>query len=143
MTLAIDHAVIDKQFGSADALATAVSEYQAAREAHAATEGTPAPSAHPIVEAIARDHAGAFEVVAAEAPVPPATEREALPKSVIVRRLNDAGLLGAARSALDADLYARERWYAADRPVIYRDDPEALALLATIGADADAVMAAV
>jgi hypothetical protein len=143
MTLAIDRAVIDKQFGNADALAEAITAYQAACAAHAATEGAPAPAAHSLVEAIARDHGGAFEVLATDAPVLPVAEREALPKSLIVRRLNEAGLLGAARSALDADLYARERWYAADRPVIYRDDPDALALLAAIGADADAVMAAV
>jgi hypothetical protein len=142
MTLTIDRAVIGKQFGSADALAEAVAAYQAACDAHAATEGVPAPSALPLVEAIVRDHGGAFAVAEVEAGDPPSAERAALPKSLIVKRLNDGGLLAAAKAALDADLYARERWYAADRPVIYRDDPEALALIAAIGADVEMVMAA-
>src|SRR5688572_27183807 len=67
--------------------------------------------------------------------------RRLVPKSVIVDRLNAAGKLGAARVALDANLYARERWYAPDRPAIYFDDPEALALLAAIGADAETILA--
>jgi hypothetical protein len=68
-------------------------------------------------------------------------ERRLVAKSAIVERLNAAGLLAAAKAVLDADLYARERWYAPDKPAIYADDAEALALLAAIGADPDVILA--
>jgi hypothetical protein len=71
----------------------------------------------------------------------PAVERRMVRKSVIVERLHAAGKLAAAKAALDADLYARERWYAPDRPSIYADDAEALALLTSIGADPAVILA--
>lgn len=74
-------------------------------------------------------------------PDPAPVSRRAVAKSLIVERLNAAGKLAAARAALDADLYARERWYAPDKPAIYADDPEALALLQAIGADPDVILA--
>jgi hypothetical protein len=65
--------------------------------------------------------------------------RRVVRKSVIVERLQAAGLLEAARAALDAaDLYTRERWNARD--AIYADDPTAMALLQTIGADPEAIL---
>jgi hypothetical protein len=61
-------------------------------------------------------------------------------KSVIVDRLQSAGLLVAARAALDAaDLYTRERWNTRD--AIYSNDPTALAFLASIGANAAEILA--
>jgi hypothetical protein len=63
-----------------------------------------------------------------------------VPKSRIVERLHADGRLAAAKAAIDSDLYARERWYAADRPFIYFDDAEALALLTGIGADPDVIL---
>lgn len=68
-------------------------------------------------------------------------ERRLVRKSLIVQRLHEAKLLTAAQAALNADPYARERWYAADRPAIYADDPEAVALLIAIGADPQAILA--
>lgn len=62
-------------------------------------------------------------------------------KSVIIRRLHNAGKLAAASAALNADLYARERWYAPDCPAVDFDDSEAVTLLQAIGADVDATMA--
>jgi hypothetical protein len=63
-----------------------------------------------------------------------------VPKTVIIDRLNGAGLLGAARAALDAaDLYTRERWNVRD--AVYADDATAAALLQAIGADPAAIMA--
>ena len=74
------------------------------------------------------------------APFEPPAERRLVPKRLIVDRLEAAGLLVAARAALDAaPLYDRERWNA--RESIYADDPTALALLAAIGADAEAILA--
>ena len=66
-------------------------------------------------------------VLAAHDPGKP--PRRLVPKSLIIARLQEAGKLAAARAALDADLYTRERWYAPDQPVVHSDDPEAVALL--------------
>lgn len=60
--------------------------------------------------------------------------RRLVSKRVIVDRLEAAGLLSAARTALDAaPLHTQERWNA--RAEIYADDPTAVALLRTIGGD--------
>lgn len=67
--------------------------------------------------------------------------RRTVAKSLIITRLNEAGKLAAARQALNADIYRRERWYAPDKPDVFADDPEALALLAAIGADPAIIMA--
>ncbi len=58
-----------------------------------------------------------------------------------MERLNAAGKLQAARVALDSNLYARERWYAPDKPHVYADDEETLALLKAIGADPETILA--
>jgi hypothetical protein len=71
----------------------------------------------------------------------PIVPRRLVPKSTIIDRLNAAGKLVAASAALNANLYTRERWYAPDRPAVYADDPEVLALLAAIGADPAVVLA--
>lgn len=68
-------------------------------------------------------------------------ERRKVPKSVIVHRLIDLGKIEAAHDALEADKAAKARWYAADRPAIYHDDPEALELLEAIGADPEVILA--
>lgn len=70
-----------------------------------------------------------------------AAPRRLVLKSIIVTRLYEAGKLDAAQSALAANTYARERWYAPDKPGVYADDAEALALLVAIGADPDVILA--
>jgi hypothetical protein len=72
------------------------------------------------------------------APHPP--KRQVL-KSVIIARLIAAGKIAAAKAELEQDAAAYARWWAPDRPVINHDDPDALALLATIGIEAKAIMA--
>jgi hypothetical protein len=84
---------------------------------------------------------GEREILAKAAELAALPDRRPVPKSLIVMRLNAAGKLAAASSALNADIYARERWYAPDKPAIYADDPEALALLEAIGADAEDILA--
>lgn len=71
----------------------------------------------------------------------PVQVRRMVQKSTIIRRLYEAGLLPAARQALDSDLYARERWYSPDKPALYFDEPEALGFLQSIGADPAVIMA--
>ena len=69
----------------------------------------------------------------------PESIRVLVPKRLIVERLYEAGLLNAARAALDvADVYTRERWNARD--AIYADDETATAMLQAIGADPDVIL---
>ena len=144
MAVQVERELIDKAWQGSAALDDAIAAFSAALAAHALTEGVPAPTADPLVELIVRS-GGLYEIVEPAAQsMPeevPSPARRAVPKSRIVERLHAAGLLAAARAALDADIYARERWYAPDRPALYFDDAEALALLGAIGADADAIMA--
>ena len=74
----------------------------------------------------------------ARAPHPP---KRTVPKSMIIARLIADGKISDARAALDADSAAYARWWAPDRPAINFDDPDALALLAAIGADHETIMA--
>ncbi|RWF33727.1 hypothetical protein [Mesorhizobium sp.] len=63
-----------------------------------------------------------------------------VPKRVIVDRLQAAGLLAAAKAAIDgADLYTQERWNT--RTDIFANDPTALAMLAAIGGNPDLIFA--
>ena len=71
----------------------------------------------------------------------PDSIRVLVPKSKIVERLQAAGKLAQARAALDAaDLFTRERWNTRD--AIFADDESAVALIAAIGADPAAILAA-
>lgn len=70
--------------------------------------------------------------------VPP--EPRLVQKKDIVDRLYGLNKLTAAKAALDgSDLYTQERWNS--RSSIYADDPTALALLNSIGADPVVVLA--
>lgn len=62
-------------------------------------------------------------------------------KSVIVSRLIAADKIADAKAVLDRNPSAFARWFASDRPAINHDDPDALALLRAIGADADVILA--
>lgn len=72
------------------------------------------------------------------APHPP---KRMVLKSLIGARLIATGKIDAAKAALEANPAAWARWVAPDQPAIHHDDPDALALLAAIGADAPAIMA--
>lgn len=67
--------------------------------------------------------------------------RDSLRKSVVVNRLIEAGKIGDAMSALMASPAAFARWTAPDWPEVYRDDPDVLAMLTAIGADATQILA--
>jgi XkdW protein len=67
--------------------------------------------------------------------------RRLVAKSLIISRLIEAGRIEAARAALEANASAYARWWAPDKPAIYADDPEATALLQSIGADPAAILA--
>lgn len=72
---------------------------------------------------------------------PPVVERRLVPKSVVVARLIAANKIDAAFQALMSNPGAFARWHAPDRPAVYADDPDAIALLQAIGADPAVVMA--
>lgn len=62
-------------------------------------------------------------------------------KSVIISRLIAVGKIDAAKAALESRAASFARWWAPDRPAINHDDPDALALLTAIGADASEILA--
>lgn len=70
--------------------------------------------------------------------IPP--ERRQVLKSTVTTRLIEAGLIGQAKAALETDAAAFARWFASDKPAVYADDPAALTLLQTIGADAEVIL---
>ncbi len=71
----------------------------------------------------------------------PLLVRRMVRKSTVQARLIDAGLMEAAYALLTSNPVHFARWFAPDQPNVYADDPDALAVLATIGADAATVMA--
>jgi hypothetical protein len=91
-----------------------------------------------------RDYQSAQAWIAAgntpEPYVAPPSPPRLVAKRLIIDRLQTAGKLAAARSALNAqDIYTQERWNV--RSEIYADDETARALLLAIGADPDAILA--
>jgi hypothetical protein len=71
----------------------------------------------------------------------PVARRRKIPKSVVQDRLIAAGKMEAAKEALDGNAAYFARWFAPDHPEVYADDPDALLLLAAIGADSAIIMA--
>jgi hypothetical protein len=71
----------------------------------------------------------------------PAPSRRRVPKQLIIARLNDAGKLDAANAALEADVYAKARWYTPGQDTVFADDPDTVTMLAAIGADPDTILA--
>ena len=65
---------VEALFGGTEGLDASIKAYTLALKAHAKTEGIPAPTAHPFVEIIVRQHAGGYVVVAAEKVEQPAPE---------------------------------------------------------------------
>lgn len=72
---------------------------------------------------------------------PPAPPRRMIRKSIVEQRLRAAGKMDAAFALLLKSGDAWTRWYSREHPDVYADDPESLALLEAIGADAETIMA--
>jgi len=79
------------------------------------------------------------QTVTVVVPEPP---RRMVRKSLVQQRLIDADKMDDAYALLTTMPSAFARWFAPDRPEVYADDPDALALLAAIGADPEVIMAA-
>jgi hypothetical protein len=79
--------------------------------------------------------------VAPETPAPTLPPpRVLLQKSVIIDRLQEAGLLEKAYSVLnEQDLYTQQRWLVRD--AVYVDDPTLVGLLKNLGANTDVILA--
>lgn len=69
--------------------------------------------------------------------------RRLVAKSLITKRLHEAGKLAAAVAVLNdpVNLYANERWRTPDWPNVYADDDELVAVLTAIGADVETITA--
>lgn len=85
------------------------------------------------------DNIGRNAVVRTWGKVPAA--RRKIRKSIVQQRLIDAGKMEAAYVALTSNAAYFARWFAPDRSEVYADDPDALALLQAIGANAETIMA--
>jgi len=72
--------------------------------------------------------------------LPPEPRRQ-VPKAIVEQRLIEAGLMDAAFAALSSSGVLFARWYSRISDAVFFDDPDALALLNAIGADADEIMA--
>ncbi len=88
------------------------------------------------VSAIPDEHRKTAEAVLAS--FEPPVERRLVPKSLVIARLTDAQLEAALALMTPRQ---RERWRASDKPAVFADDPETVALLAAIGADAETILA--
>jgi hypothetical protein len=73
--------------------------------------------------------------------VEPEAPRRMVRKSLVQQRLIDAGLMDRAYLVLTSQPAAFARWFAPDHPEVYADDPDALAMLAAIGAVPAVIMA--
>ena len=62
-------------------------------------------------------------------------------KSIVVQRLIAANKINAAYAALTSNAAYFARWFAPGHPNVYADDPDALTLLAAIGADPKVILA--
>jgi hypothetical protein len=124
----IERPAIDA-LGGIEAVTAAVADLAAAWEAHALTVGVPAPSAHPLIEAIWR--AGGMEAVEIAEPLPdaPAIAPRAIPALDFRRRFTPAEraavTLAASRSLEQGDA-ALQVWLddATAAVAIHLDDPE-------------------
>lgn len=71
----------------------------------------------------------------------PPAPRRMIRKSLVQQRLIDTGFMDRAYLVLTSQPAAFARWFAPDHPEVYTDDPDALVMLAAIGADPEAIMA--
>ena len=94
-------------------LAAAVKEFAAAVEAHRFTVGVPAPTAHPLVEEIVRQHGGSFTIVDDTPPEKPKEPEPPLPEpgpseaERLVEALVREGIVPASKRAALLDAVKR------------------------------------
>lgn len=72
---------------------------------------------------------------------PPLPERRAVPKSLVISRLVDAGKINEAFTALMDDPALFARWFSPDRHAVNSDDPDTIAFLEALDVDPDAILA--
>ncbi|TJV19701.1 hypothetical protein [Mesorhizobium sp.] len=74
--------------------------------------------------------------------VAPPPARQMVQKSVVQARIMAAGKMGDAYAVLTTNPIYFARWFAPDRPVVYCDDPDAVALVQALGLDPIVILAA-
>jgi hypothetical protein len=68
-------------------------------------------------------------------------DRQMVLKSIVQARIIDAGKMGQAYAALTSNPVYFARWFAPDRPSVYCDDPDAVALVTALGLDPAIILA--
>ena len=132
------------RLGGESAFADAVAAFAAALEAHRFTVDVPAPTTDPLIELVVRQHGGQYDIEPEPGP-DPEPEPEEPPTNWrvstyrIVRRLEDAGLIDAADTALDTQPLLFRRFHTAGS--LPNDDPDAVAFLQAIGANPVEILA--
>lgn len=112
-------------YSSADQSAIEVDDESFTRWRSAGNEATKIANMNELIEVLHAANVPPFHLV---------------PARLIVDRLLAAGKLDAANAALNAaDLYTQQRWKTRD--AIYADDPTANALLISIGAEPEEILA--
>lgn len=72
--------------------------------------------------------------------IPPA--RATVRKSTVQNRLIEAGKMGDAYQLLTSKAEFFARWFAPDRPEVYCDDPDAVAVVKALALDPETILAA-
>lgn len=107
MTRQIDHSWLEG-IGGEDALIGAIAAFSQALVDHAGTVDVPAPTAHPLVEDIVRNHGGQYEIV--NVPVPgPDPDPEPEPQDPLERPLELAQIASARLAISGWDVIGLER----------------------------------
>ena len=107
------------------------------------------PNFHPDLMASIVEYGGEVEVgwpydgeAFAPPPDPEQPTRWQVQKSVVLSRLTDEQIAAIEELLwLPQNVRIRNRWYAADKPAVNSDDPDALAMLAAIEADPAVILA--
>lgn len=127
---------VDVLFGGVEGLDASIKAYTLALKAHAKTVGVPAPTTHPFVEVIVRQHAGGYVVVApdkVEVQAPdPIPEPDAPPPPSLV------DLKGDAKKSLSNLRHQKVRSGVTYKGHTFAGDPTAVnAMVATLMAASD------
>jgi hypothetical protein len=93
-------------------------------------------------EAIFPDYATQAQLAAAfPGYVPPTPPRPSVLKSVVMDRVSAAGKMSSAYTMMTQNPDNFGKWFAPDKPFVYCDDPDAVAVVKALGLDPTVILA--